>query len=85
MDLLSQAANTAEFMELGRQGCECGVVGEGDCVAAAVQAVLDVLGEVGQELLGQGARPGGNGGWCCGVQGRGERHKRQLDVGWGEV
>eukprot|EP00977_Amphora_coffeiformis_P023790 scaffold14268_cov156-Amphora_coffeaeformis.AAC.3 len=56
-------------MELQGEGGELRVRGNGDGGAALEETVLDGVGEVGVELLGQQGRPGGNGGGAGGVQG----------------
>ena len=59
---LGGGGNSTKLRQLegdSREGC---VVFNGMCVLAFAEAGLDVRREVAEELLGEGARPRGNGG-----------------------
>ena len=60
VDNLGSLSEGAELGKLGRQSGEGGMVFNGMGRAAFVEAVLQVGVQVREELLGEGARPGGD-------------------------
>ena len=69
MDLLCCCAELAELIKLGGEGGQSRVVAELVGRASFVQALLDFGGQAGEELLDEGAGPGGNGSSRGGVKG----------------
>ena len=69
VDLLGSAVHAAEFVELHGESCHEAVVAEDDGALTSEESVLDSLGEVVVELLGEGAGPRCNGGDGRGIQG----------------
>ena len=79
-DRLGSISNVAEFGELSGQRREGGVVADGVSVLAFVKGVLDIGGEVTEELLGKGAGPCRDGGGGTGVEGGDERAELVEDL-----
>ena len=61
VDLLGRVGKAAELIQLEGEGGQGAVVGQFEGMAAFVETGLELIGEVGEELLGQGSGPRGNG------------------------
>ena len=80
VDVLGSIGQASEFSELEMEGSEGGVFFKVEGAAAFVKAVLEIGGEVGEELLRQGAGPGRDGSRGGRVEGgrQGEEFAKHL-------
>lgn len=85
VDLLSSIGKAPKFAQLEREGDEGAVVFEVEGVAAFVEAGLQLVREVGEELLSQGTGPGGDGIGGGGIEGGDDGEKLTEDVRGGVV
>ena len=84
-DFLGCGSKATEFGELEMECSKVGVVSEEELVLAFLEAGLDVMGEVDEELLSKGARPGSNGSGGGGIQSGDDGLERVKELGRGVI